>query len=68
MPPILDRAGPARMLQLTQRVAKDLTTTFASHFAREISLAQLLDAEAALDFTRQATGCKYLLNPQLSLN
>lgn len=67
MPPILDRAGERRTGELMARIARGLTTTFVSQFAHEISLTQFLGSEALLDFTRQATGGKYLLNPQLAL-
>ena len=63
MPPILERAGPARTTELTQRVVNNLTTTFASRYGHEISLSQALQREVMLGYCRQATGEKYLINP-----
>ena len=65
MPPILAKAGPARATELTQRIVNNLTTTFASHYGHEISLAQALQRDAMLGYCRQATGQKYLINPWL---
>jgi NADPH2:quinone reductase len=65
MPPILARAGPTRTVELTQRVVDNLTTTFASHYGHEVSLAQVLQREAMLGYCQQATGQKYLINPWL---
>ncbi|MGB8365747.1 MAG: alcohol dehydrogenase catalytic domain-containing protein [Rhizomicrobium sp.] len=65
MPPILERAGPARAKDLTQRIVDNLTTTFAGHYGHEISLAQALQRDVMLGYCRQATGQKYLINPLL---
>jgi NADPH:quinone reductase-like Zn-dependent oxidoreductase len=65
MPPILERAGADRVAQFLRRITANLTTTFASHYAHEISFAQLLAPETVAGLCRQATGLKYLLNPQL---
>ncbi|CAN7248900.1 NADH oxidase [Phenylobacterium sp. LjRoot219] len=63
MPPILMRLGPERAAQLRQRVLAGLKTVFASHYSREISLAELLEPEVLLASTRKATGEKLLINP-----
>jgi NADPH2:quinone reductase len=47
-------------------VAAELTTTFASHYTRSVSLAGALRADAVADYSRQATGTKYLILPQAS--
>lgn len=65
MPPILARAGPQRAQALTQRALAGLKTTFASHYGHEISLAQALQRDAMLGYTRQATGQKCLVRPWL---
>ena len=65
MPPVLDRAGPERKAQLMARILGSLTTTFASHYAAEISLAQALERATMLDYCRLATGGKVLINPTL---
>ena len=40
-----------------------LKTTFASHYAQEVTLAGALDAEAIARYSRQATGDKFLVTP-----
>ncbi|MDG2001730.1 MAG: zinc-binding dehydrogenase [Novosphingobium sp.] len=63
MPPILERAGAERAMALTQRVVDNITTTFASDYGHEISLAEALQRESMLGFCRKATGEKYLIVP-----
>jgi hypothetical protein len=46
-------------------VLAGLKTTFASHFTREISLAEALTRETILAYARMATGEKFLINPAL---
>jgi hypothetical protein len=45
-------------------VAAEITTTFASTYTREVSLAGMLQPEAFNGYLRRATGEKYLLTPQ----
>ena len=52
------------MLRLRERVADELTTTFASHYTDEVSLAGVLDLTAIQTYAKQATGQKYLIRPQ----
>jgi NADPH2:quinone reductase len=61
--PYLQKIGPAAVLALKQRVAAELKTTFASHYAQEISLAQVLDLDLIARYNQRATGAKYLINP-----
>jgi len=63
MPQVLRRLGAGRAAQLRERVLAELTTTFASHYSREISLAELLEPEVLLACTRKGTGEKALINP-----
>lgn len=63
MPPILERAGPERAMTLTRRVVESITTTFASDYGHEISLAEALGREAMTGYCRKATGQKYLIVP-----
>ena len=61
-----DGAGGAqRAAEMQQRVLAGLRSTFASHYTREISLAQALDPETMRAYTRMATGEKFLINPSL---
>lgn len=62
--PFLHKIGRLRAQELRARVAAELTTTFASHYTRSVSLAGALAPEAVADYTRQATGTKYLILPQ----
>jgi hypothetical protein len=45
-------------------VAREIKTTFASHYAKEVSLAEALRPDAIAAYARQATGEKYLIRPQ----
>lgn len=61
--PYLQKLDPAVTRRLKQRVADELKTTFASHYAKEISLAQMLDPAEVAVYNRRATGTKFLVNP-----
>ncbi len=65
--PFLERIGPEPSERLRQRVADEVTTTFASQYAREISLAEALDPQHIAVYNRRATGEKYLINPNKDL-
>ena len=65
LPQTIARVGPARAAEMQARVLAGLKTTFASHFTREISLAEALTREAMLGYARMATGEKFLINPTL---
>jgi len=59
----MTKIGPEAEGKLRERVAKEITTTFASHYTREITLAQALDPEIIRAYYRRATGEKYLVVP-----
>ncbi|MEI9852645.1 MAG: zinc-binding dehydrogenase [Sphingomonas sp.] len=61
--PFLMKAGAEAAQRLRARVAAELTTTFASHYTAEISLAQALDLDTVRAYARKATGEKFLINP-----
>jgi NADPH:quinone reductase len=61
--PFLQRIGLEGMQRLRNRVAAELTTTFASRYTDEVSLAGALSLEAVADYSRQTTGRKYLILP-----
>jgi NADPH:quinone reductase-like Zn-dependent oxidoreductase len=65
MPVVMERAGPERAMALRQRVLDGLKTTFASRYARTISLAEALQREVMVAYSRQTTGEKHLINPSL---
>ena len=61
--PFLQKIGFAAAQKLRERVASELKTTFASHYTAEVSLAEALSLEAIGAYGKQATGTKYLVNP-----
>ncbi|MFN3313547.1 MAG: zinc-binding dehydrogenase, partial [Hyphomonas sp.] len=61
--PFLQKAGPEIRAKMRQRVMDELTTTFASHYTAEISLADALDLETLHAYNAKATGTKFLINP-----
>ena len=61
--PFLQKIGPAAAQKLRERVAAELKTTFASRYARTVSLAEALQAEAISVYGKRSTGEKYLINP-----
>ena len=65
--PFLQRIGPEASQKLRQRVAAEIKTTFASNYTREVSLAEARTLEAISVYGRQATGEKYLINPNKGL-
>jgi NADPH2:quinone reductase len=62
--PFLQKIGTAAERTLRERVVAELKTTFASHYARSVSLAEALQPDAIADYGRRATGEKYLITPQ----
>ena len=63
--PFLMKAGQEVTARLRQRVADELTTTFASHYTATISLADVLRPEIVEAYQRKTTGEKYLIDPSL---
>jgi NADPH:quinone reductase len=61
--PFLERIGPEAAQALRRRVVAELKTTFASHYAKEISLFEALQPHEIVVYGRRATGTKYLINP-----
>ena len=63
--PFLQKIGLDGMMRLRRRVAAGLTTTFASSYTDQVSLAGALQLDAITAYSRQATGSKYLIIPSL---
>lgn len=63
----LNRIGPGATARLKQRVVAGLKTTFASHYAAEISLVEALHLDKIAVYHGRATGGKYLIHPNRSL-
>lgn len=62
--PFLRKAGAEAVARLRARVAAELTTTFASAYTREVSLAGMLRPDAFNAYVKRATGEKFLVTPQ----
>ncbi|MFT5563108.1 MAG: NADPH2:quinone reductase, partial [Litorivivens sp.] len=61
--PFLKKIGFDAAEALRQRVANEIKTTFASTYTAEVSLAEALTIDAIKTYGKQATGEKYLINP-----
>jgi NADPH2:quinone reductase len=61
--PFLQRVGPAAAQKLRERVAAEIKTTFASHYTKVVTLREALTLDAIAVYGAQATGQKYLINP-----
>jgi NADPH2:quinone reductase len=59
----LQKVGLAKLVELRDQVAAGLTTTFASHFTDQVSLAGALEPANMAVYGLQATGKKYLVVP-----
>ena len=61
--PSLTQIGAEGGQRLRARVVAELTTTFASHYTREVSLAEMLRPDVAAAYNKRATGEKFLVCP-----
>jgi NADPH2:quinone reductase len=61
--PFLQKIGAEAAQKLRERVVAELKTTFASRYAKEISLAAALQLENVAAYGKFGTGEKYLINP-----
>jgi len=61
--PFLQKIGKDAAQKLRMRVVRELKTTFASRYTKEISLAEALSLDEIAQYTRKSTGAKYLINP-----
>ncbi|MFN3440471.1 MAG: zinc-binding dehydrogenase [Acidovorax sp.] len=61
--PFLNKIGDAAAQALRTRVAAELKTTFASQYARTVSLAEALSADAIAFYGPRNTGAKVLIDP-----
>ncbi|MGH6786434.1 MAG: zinc-binding dehydrogenase [Novosphingobium sp.] len=61
--PFMMKAGMETVGRMRARVAKDLTTTFASHYAKRGNLADMLTKDAVGMYNARRTGEKYLVTP-----
>jgi NADPH2:quinone reductase len=61
--PFLQKTDPAKVQALKERVASELKTTFATHYAKEVSLAEALQLDDLVAYGSRSTGGKYVINP-----
>jgi NADPH:quinone reductase len=61
--PFLQKIGREDGQKLRDRVAAELTTTFASQYSHQISLTDMLRPDIAKAYNKRATGEKYLVLP-----
>lgn len=61
--PFMMKAGMEVVGRMRARVMKDLTTTFASHYAKKGNLEDMLTREAVAMYNARRTGEKYLVTP-----
>ena len=65
--PFLQKIGPAEAQKLRERVASEIKTTFASKYTKVVSLPEALALSEIAVYGKQATGEKYLIDPNKGL-
>ena len=65
--PFLGKVGFEKMGELQARVASEIKTTFASTYTQEVSLEEVLTLESLMVYAKQATGEKFLINPNAKM-
>ena len=63
--PFIGKIGPEKFGELRRKVADEIHTTFESKYSNIISLEEALSKESIITYTKQATGKKYLIKPNL---
>jgi NADPH:quinone reductase-like Zn-dependent oxidoreductase len=61
--PFLMKISAADRQRLRERVARELKTTFASHYTKVVSLSEALELSNLAEYAKRATGEKFLINP-----
>jgi NADPH2:quinone reductase len=64
----LQKIGFEAAQKLRERVAAEIKTTFASAYTKEVSLAEALRLEEVAVYSKEATGQKYLINPNRGIS
>ena len=59
----VDKVGIEKVGELQARVADEIKTTFKSKYTQEVSLEEALTLESLMIYAKQATGEKFLINP-----
>ena len=68
LPYFLQRVGDEEAESLRQRVAAEITSTFASLYTEIVSLEEAISPEAVARYGLQGTGEKFLINPNKNLD
>jgi len=68
LPYFLQRVGDDEAESLRQRVAAEITSTFSSSYTEIVSLEEAISPEAVARYGLQATGEKFLINPNKNLD
>ena len=63
--PFITKIGMEKFQLLRERVANEIKTTFSSHYTKVVSLEEVLSVASINTYSKQATGEKFLINPQL---
>ncbi len=61
--PMINRFGMEKFKKMRERVAKEIKTTFASEYSRNISFNEMLQPEIIRSYALQSTGGKFLVEP-----
>lgn len=64
----LQRIGPDRLKAFRSRIADEMQSSFASDFAGELSMTELLDPANLRTIAARGTGAKYLIKPARALD
>jgi NADPH2:quinone reductase len=68
LPYFLQRVGDEEAESLRQQVAAEITSTFSSSYTEIVSLEEAISPEAVARYGLQATGEKFLINPNKNLD
>jgi NADPH:quinone reductase len=61
----LQKFGSETTLAMKNRIAGELSTTFASSYKGTLSLSDVVNPEFAKEYAKKSTGSKFLVNPSL---
>jgi NADPH:quinone reductase len=61
--PFLKTIDPKDLQKMHDRISNELTSTFASHYTEEVSLAGALSLDAIKRYKQHTTNCKFLITP-----
>lgn len=61
----LQAFGSETTLSMKNRIAQELSTTFASRYKATLSLNDVVNPDVAKEYAKKSTGSKFLVNPSL---